>query len=270
MTTEADCVDGGGEYQGDDSVCDPNPCIEPPAEGACCDGETCSVTTEADCDDGGGAYQGDGEACTPDLCTPGGKSDCCCDNGTPGCDDEECEGIVCEVDPFCCQTEWDGNCAIEAIALCDDLCGPEPDCPGEDNDDCFDKLVIVDGVTDFSTSGATTDGGATNCTGDCCDFDDPMIHNDIWYSYDAACSGTLTVSTCDTVDYDSKIGIYDGCGDCPYGGTEIGCNDDGPDCSGFSSLATADVVQGNCYTIRIGGFGLGDSGSGTVLVDCAP
>jgi hypothetical protein len=166
--------------------------------------------------------------------------------------------------------EWDINCTVEAMELCEELCGPEPDCPGPVNDDCSDKLVIFDDVTTFSTIGATTDGGETDCTGDCCLWGDPLIHNDVWYSYEALCSGTLTVSTCDTVNYDSKIGIYDGCGACPYGGNEIGCNDDGPGCLEYSSLATADVVEGNCYTIRIGGYGLLDSGSGTVLVDCAP
>ncbi|MCH8968267.1 MAG: Ig-like domain-containing protein, partial [Planctomycetes bacterium] len=328
VTTEADCIDGGGEYQGDEEVCDPNPCApvesdcciphgtpgcddeacealvcaqdpfccdplnnwdsfcvdaaealcgelcEAPVEGACCeagDVDTCMcfVATAEVCADEGGQYKGDDTGCDANPCVPPGESDCCCSHATPGCDDEVCQDIVCNFDPDCCDpiVNWDPLCVSEAVLLCGGICGA---LPPPVNDECADKLVIFDGVTEFSTSSATTDGGDTDCTGDCCDFGDPMIHNDVWYNYDATCSGTLTVSTCDTVNYDSKIGIYDGCGACPYGGNEIGCNDDGEGCPLFSSLATADVVQGNCYTVRIGAFSPSDAGSGTVLVDCAP
>ena len=53
----------------------------------------------------------------------GGGSNCCEDNGTPGCDDETCQTIVCDVDPFCCEQTWDDICAGIAIELCGDLCG---------------------------------------------------------------------------------------------------------------------------------------------------
>ncbi len=137
-------------------------------------------------------------------------------------------------------------------------------------DDCSLTDEIFDGETTFSTVGTTTDGLDTNCLGDCCDFGPTQIENDIWYTYTATCEGLLTVSTCDTVDYDSKIAVYEGCdiADCPRGGDEIGCNDDGPGCPAFSTIATAVVVQDSCYTIRIGGFAGADSGSGTVNVMC--
>ena len=38
--------------------------------GACCTGETCSVTGAASCAAGGGEYQGDGTDCNPDPCLP--------------------------------------------------------------------------------------------------------------------------------------------------------------------------------------------------------
>jgi subtilisin-like proprotein convertase family protein len=60
------------------------------------------------------------------------ESDCCFANGTPGCDDPACEAIVCAVDPFCCDVQWDGICAGEAAELCFPLCEPELcdlDCP---------------------------------------------------------------------------------------------------------------------------------------------
>ncbi len=65
--------------------------------------------------------------------TPGGplqvgetlpSSDCCVEHPTVGCDDSECEAIVCDADFFCCDTMWDFACVDEAEALCGDLCDP--------------------------------------------------------------------------------------------------------------------------------------------------
>lgn len=53
----------------------------------------------------------------------GGDSDCCIDNGTPGCDDPDCQQAVCDFDPFCCDSTWDDICAGHAADLCGDLCG---------------------------------------------------------------------------------------------------------------------------------------------------
>jgi hypothetical protein len=39
-------------------------------------------------------------------------------SGTPGCSDETCCNIVCSFDPFCCTTQWDGICVIEAANNC--------------------------------------------------------------------------------------------------------------------------------------------------------
>ncbi|MHC4305094.1 MAG: hypothetical protein ACYTFF_01380 [Planctomycetota bacterium] len=51
-----------------------------------------------------------------------GEGDCCEANGTPACDDEECCTAVCEIDPFCCDTEWDDACAALAQEICVGLC----------------------------------------------------------------------------------------------------------------------------------------------------
>ena len=53
-----------------------------------------------------------------DVCGPGNKS-CFEDNGTPGCDDELCCLAVCQVDPYCCEVEWDQICVNRAIDICD-------------------------------------------------------------------------------------------------------------------------------------------------------
>ncbi|MHC4091887.1 MAG: hypothetical protein ACYSVY_16750 [Planctomycetota bacterium] len=83
-------------------------------------------------------WYGDGDGGPPDP-----PSSCCYDTGLPGCDDPECEAIVCAVDPFCCESSWDTMCAIEAGEICGNLCGgPSPVCLGD-----IDGDLIV-GITD--------------------------------------------------------------------------------------------------------------------------
>ncbi len=48
---------------------------------------------------------------------------CCAPHPNPGCDDPGCCGLVCGVQPFCCQVIWDSNCANIASELCGGLCG---------------------------------------------------------------------------------------------------------------------------------------------------
>lgn len=60
-----------GQWQGPNTDCDPNPCIPPPATGACCiDGACYPGLTEEDCLRAGGTYQGDDSGCDPDPCIP--------------------------------------------------------------------------------------------------------------------------------------------------------------------------------------------------------
>jgi len=63
---------------------------------------------------------------------------CSSPNGTPACDDEACCTAVCAVDPFCCNTQWDGLCASRALTLC---AGCVSSCVGDLNGD-----GVVDGA----------------------------------------------------------------------------------------------------------------------------
>lgn len=47
--------------------------------------------------------------CAHDRCTPGGPL-------SPACD--LCVAEICNVDPFCCSTQWDGNCVAEVGYVC--------------------------------------------------------------------------------------------------------------------------------------------------------
>jgi hypothetical protein len=133
---------------------------------------------------------------------------------------------------------------------------------GLPNDDCASQCSISDGVTPFTTIGATTDGSPEAG----CAFGG-QTHADIWYEYTALCTGNLEVSMCDTANYDTDLVVYEGC-DCGTM-TMLGCQDDAPGCAGFTSEVTVPVFAGNCYKIRVGGFNADtDQGSGTISIDC--
>ena len=47
-------------------------------------------------------------------CSTGWSNSTCCPNAGasgPGCDDAACQACVCAQDSYCCDTNWDGNCA---------------------------------------------------------------------------------------------------------------------------------------------------------------
>ncbi len=52
----------------------------------------------------------------------GSSSNCCVAHGGAGCDDPECQAIVCGIDPFCCDVAWDSICAGEAVEFCGGTC----------------------------------------------------------------------------------------------------------------------------------------------------
>lgn len=107
------------------------------ATGSCDDIGTCIVAVEC---------VGGGEEPCHDECVPGGPLD-------PSCG--ECATLVCDADPFCCESGWDDVCED----LAQDLCGL--DCPVE----------CGDGDCDFEAEGET-------CPEDC----GPVIANPFRFS----------------------------------------------------------------------------------------
>ncbi len=216
----------------------------------CCDVEWDQICADAAIEQCGGPQ----DPCNPDA------GPCDQPNGTPGCNDIACCELICGQDPFCCDVEWDQICADAANEQC--FGGPT----GPPNDLCEDRISIGDGATAYSTIDAETDGVAHSV----CQFDG-QTYEDIWYNYTATCTGTLTVSTCNNADYDTDLVVYSGCNTCPPGDAELlGCNDDAEGCAGFTSEVSVDVVAGNCYKIRVGGWNPGDEGNGTLTITCEP
>ncbi len=74
-------------------------------------------------------------------------------NGTPGCEDIDTCTMVCDIDPCCCDTAWDGLCAQKAKGIVEgfDACGAgSGDCfspngsPGCDDTDCCNDVCGQD------------------------------------------------------------------------------------------------------------------------------
>jgi hypothetical protein len=57
------------------------------------------------------------------ICIPPEQGDCCESTVLPGCTNTACQDCVCAIDPFCCDSAWDGTCVLEATADCGSDCG---------------------------------------------------------------------------------------------------------------------------------------------------
>ncbi len=144
ITTSAACT---GTYQGNGTVCDPNPCPSL-TTGACCVDGVCSILSAADCASGGGIYLGDGVSCGP-------HNPCCSD----------CSGAAFQIfvpgsPPHCYSTQnCDGTFSDEVDCAITFLNSRSSCCPvgGCDCGPCTDSTGVVDPV----------DCGETDVLGDC-------------------------------------------------------------------------------------------------------
>lgn len=133
------------------------------------------------------------------------------------------------------------------------------ECGAPVNDECVGALPVACGET---VSGSTAT--ASDNSGDfiACDesYDDGP---GVWYQIVAPADGTLTASTCNQADFDTKLHVFEGaCGvlSCVAG------NDDGPGCGGFTSEVTWPTLEGLTYYVYVSGF-LGDSGDFDLTID---
>ncbi len=122
------------------------------------------------------------------------------------------------------------------------------------NDNCEEAIAVSTGETvEFSTVDATEMGPLHDCPSAA-----DSIFNDIWYSYTADFTGQALWSLCGGgTDFDSKVAVYVGGAACPVEAADLLiCNDDGnsPTCD-LASEALFDVVSGEAYLLRLGGYG---------------
>ncbi|HIB01969.1 MAG TPA: hypothetical protein EYO31_08975, partial [Phycisphaerales bacterium] len=115
----------------------------------------------------------------------------------------------------------DGVASLEATVIVQVGVIPYPD-------ECASATFVTNGSWDFSTLEGTTSTDAyddAQCIGSFLG----VMTNDVWFRYLACGDGPMTVSTCDLVDFDSDIVVYEG--DCATK-VQVACNGDGTGCGG--------------------------------------
>jgi hypothetical protein len=227
-------------------------------DGTCCaivcavDPFCCNTTWDGICVDGAL------ELC---LCGNPTTGDCLANNGTPGCDDVTCCEYVCEVDPFCCNDNWDNFCAGTALVNCGQCgavatvsCFEFHTTPSCDDSACCDLVCSVDSFCctttwdDFCVEQAndTCCGGVTAGTcyahnettscnnAECCTMVcavDPFCCNSFW---DFNCANTA-------------LELCGNCGD-PGAGSCFASNGS-PGCDDGACCATVCAVDAFCCDI---------------------
>jgi hypothetical protein len=135
--------------------------------------------------------------------------------------------------------------------------------PLPSNDESENAFLVGLGSHAVDNTGATTDGFAHAA----CNIQNGNAFNDVWYRYTPLCDGTLLVSTCNQVTFDSVIVMYvDNGTNPPSGGQQVACNDDSPGCNGFTSYISLEVTANTPYLIRVGGWSGTSRGSGTLFI----
>lgn len=137
--------------------------------------------------------------------------------------------------------------------------------PALPNSSCFLPATALDGTQPFTNVGATTDG--PDEPGVCEYYGLTQVDSDVWFCYAATCTGEAVLSLCGS-NYDTKMAVYEGC-ECPSVESAIACSDD--DCGSapqnLQSRVAVNVIAGQSYMIRIGGFA-GQQGEGSLNITC--
>jgi hypothetical protein len=119
-----------------------------------------------------------GDPCAGSCCTP---------RFAPFCNDGECCDAVCQIDPFCCEGQWDEFCAATARQL------------GNPGDPCFGPCPIPQ-CGEPEAGGCCKPNGTPNCSDeDCCDAVcdlDPFCCEGAW---DLTCA-LLAIEECEVCD----------------------------------------------------------------------
>jgi hypothetical protein len=130
--------------------------------------------------------------------------------------------------------------AAELIWAADQHALPDPAPAGLPNDACTFPFQLTNGLNGpYANTGATSALPMWNCaTG----------ANDVWFSYAVGAAGTLDISTCGNLSFDTVIQVFQGnCGTLQ----SVACNDDA--CIDNGSRVFAPVQPG-IYLIRVGGY----------------
>jgi len=245
---EEDCINTGGIYFGDGTICLNNDCL--PLLGACCIEETwtCFDTLLfSECNALEGYFLGANSSCSSGWCDLDLPIACCLD--------ENCSDVLQEV----C---LDAGGYIAGLGV---FCSADTCYLVVDNDLCEFPMDVAVGLWNFTTVGATTGSepyDSANCTDD---YLGDMVY-DIWFKYKSCAYEEVVVSICDSANFDTDLVIYelnsesDDCEDLLS--KQIACNGDTDGCSGYTSKISFTAQENTFYLIRVGGYFDGNYGQG--------
>ena len=162
--------------------------------------------------------------------------------------DPSCCANVCAINSACCDFLWDTDCdAILAKVGCI----------------CTDVIDIKGTSAFVDTTAATRDISLAGI----CDpgpYGDDVLHNTVIYRWTAPATGVFVLSTCNIVNYDSRLAVMTGCDPT----TTIACNDDViGTCANFSSKLSFSADAGSTYYFLVGGYAEADIGTGTLTIE---
>ncbi|MHC4774484.1 MAG: hypothetical protein ACYTBR_04345, partial [Planctomycetota bacterium] len=132
-------------------------CDDPTCEALVCgvDPSCCDTSWDQACAASAGELCEALCGCTPiPPCGDPGAGNCCASNASPGCDNCDCCNLICTLDLFCCEIQWDWACANEARLFCQ-ICGgvagsaDDPLCSIQDAIDVAvdgDEIVVAPGT----------------------------------------------------------------------------------------------------------------------------
>lgn len=126
------------------------------------------------------------------------------------------------------------------------------------NDDCANATAVSVGTIPFSTNNATTDGPDEPS----CSIGPDGIESDVWFSFQAGCTGLVTVNLCGS-NFDTKVAVYFGT-TCPQSEASLDCSDDA---CGNRSILEFPATAGEEFLIRVGSPD-GSQGTGSMLLSC--
>ena len=131
------------------------------------------------------------------------------------------------------------------------------------NDECLGAIAIGDETLAFDNTDATASAEPLEAA---CDGGlGPTMAKDLWYVYEATCSGDVTISTCGSGTVGARLAIYDG--DCPATGVLVGCDNNSVGCAGGGANVTVPATSGQFLLIRVGASSA-VGGAGTLSVSC--
>ncbi|MFQ5430027.1 MAG: dockerin type I repeat-containing protein [Phycisphaerae bacterium] len=231
-----ECLAAGGAFQGDGTLCTPNPC-PPPLAIQCCVGDT---------NEDGVVDTLDTASFVAALLNPPAL-------GTTAFCHADIDG----------DNEVDGGDVAGFVPL---MLNPAP-CPVPGNDDCANALSIsCDTVIVLDNTLATTDPGDPAYS---CRAGGPAQGaGTLWFEF-VATDTSAFISTCDFFLplVDTIVAVYDV--SCPTAVDEIACNEDaGGACGRSSQMCVTGLTIGNTYTIQVSSFDAGALGFIPLKVTC--